>query len=141
MEDIRANRRKYHSQHEELVATMENLEPVREMLRGFGSLYIRDLTADNICFMLDKAQRRQSVAVSVTQNNPVRDSGLGASMQPGEANGLVNGSSSGRTTQGLWSKYQWGHVVIGEDHEQVIGRAYIQGLHEETLIKEIARLR
>ncbi|KAK7103016.1 hypothetical protein V1264_021151 [Littorina saxatilis] len=142
MEDIRANRRKYHSQHEELVATMENLEPVREMLRGFGSLYIRDLTADNICFMLDKAQRRQSVAVSVIQNDPVRDSGLGASMQPGEANGLlVNGSSSGRTTQGLWSKYQWGHVVIGEDHEQVIGRAYIQGLHEETLIKEIARLR
>ena len=172
MEDIRNNRKAYLSRRNELVRIMENLEPIREMLRGFGSLYIRDVTADNINFMLDEDQRRRSVAVSVVHNKaggggalPNKDSGLGestgsrlslclpvgkGSVSPASsargasgacASASANNNNSSRTSQGLWSTYRWGHVAIGEEKQQVIGRSYIQPLHEDALIKEIARLR
>ena len=148
MEDIRNNRKMYLSRHNELIKIMENLEPLREMVRGFGSLYIRDVTADNINFILDTDQRRLSVAVSVQGTRisvSKKDSGLGESAGTSLAGGCSRGAAppanTYRTSQGLWSTYRWGHVAIGEEKQHVIGRNYIQALNENNLIREIARLR
>ena len=143
MEEIRNNRKTYLEHHNELIRIMENLEPIRELLRGFGCLYIKDVTADNINLTLDAEQRRQSVAVSVQKSASVpKDSGLGESAD----NGMAGGSSKQivpicRTSQGLWSTYRWGHVAIGEDKKHVIGRSYIRAINESSFIKEVARLR
>ncbi|KAK7481780.1 hypothetical protein BaRGS_00026927 [Batillaria attramentaria] len=152
MADIRANRRQFLSQRREMMAVMEKLEPMRELLRGFGSLYIRDVTADNICFMLDQSQRRASVVVSVNAGRTLPDSGYIGSQGSNRAHGVSNGSrllrsaspvgaAGSNLSQGLWNTYRWGHVSIDEEKEHVIGRTYIQGLPEEDLIREIARLR
>ena len=142
MEEIRNNRKTYLTHRNELIRIMENLEPIRELLRGFGCLYIKDVTAVNINFMLDAEQRRWSVAVSVQKSASVqKDSGLGDSAGSGMAGSSKQIVTVCRTSQGLWSTYRWGHVAIGEDKEHVIGRSYIQAFDENSLIKEIARLR
>ena len=148
MEDIRNNRRMYLSRRNELIKIMENLEPLRELVRGFGSLYIRDVTADNINFILDADQRKLSVAVSVQGTSikePKKDSGLGesavTSLAGSSSRGVAPPANTYRTSQGLWGTYRWGHVAIGEEKQHVIGRNYIQALNERNLIREIARLR
>jgi hypothetical protein len=60
MEEIQQNRKKYLHQRDDLLNVMEMLEPLRDLLRGFGSLYIRDVTADNVFFILDADQRSGS---------------------------------------------------------------------------------
>lgn len=176
--EILNNRRKYLNQKDTIFAVMEKMEPIRELLRGFGSLYIRDVTADNVFFTLDAEQRRESVAVSVhnIQSNvrqQSQDSGimtdldastrsfrnLGDSFNTGTnttaapgggvrptfvglgASTMINSPSSKKTTQGLWSTYRQGHVEIGKNTQPLIGRSYLQGLSDHSLIKEIARLR
>ncbi|PVD24961.1 hypothetical protein C0Q70_15457 [Pomacea canaliculata] len=74
MDDIRVNHRKFQSQKRELLEVMEKLEPIRDQLSGFGALYIRDLTAENIVFSLDVKSRRASIMVSLTEH-PMGDSG------------------------------------------------------------------
>lgn len=164
MDDIKAHRRQFLSQRREMRTVMEKLEPLRELLRGFGSLYIRDVTADNICFTLNADRRRSSVMVSVMDLRGLPDSGYNGSIhrQSGcsslrSSYHMLNRSNTDGTStlmshatgsvaaclpQGLWHTYRKGKMTIGEDdQESVMGRTYIQALPDEQLIREIARLR
>lgn len=142
MDDILKNRQKFLSQRNEMVTMMEKLEPARELLRGFGSLYIQDMTADNIAFSLDEDRRRSSVVVSMSMTNfRLPDSGYGASIKNGN-NTKTNGPvPTRRLCQGLWSTYRKGSVTIEDTCDPLMGRTYIQKLPEDELIREIARLR
>ncbi|KAL8613030.1 hypothetical protein ACOMHN_008799 [Nucella lapillus] len=148
MDDIKRNRKDYLSRRNELIALMEKMEPVRNLLQGFGALYIRDLTADNIGFVLDAEQRRESISVKVKEvehkehTKLSKDSGLGNS-QLGESRKSSLGSGPWGAASGgsLWSTFTKGHVTIGPNKEDLMGRTYIQLPGERALITEIARLR
>ncbi|XP_076448091.1 uncharacterized protein LOC143284868 [Babylonia areolata] len=143
MEDIKVNRRKYLAQRKELTSLMEHLEPVRHMLQDFGA-YIRDLTADNIFYALDANQRGVSVAVKVQDKGAIRDSGLGESKLDRSrraSGGWTARSWAPSMGASLWSMFRKGHVTIGSQKKDVIGKTYLQPPAEQYLIKETARLR
>lgn len=134
MDDIRVNHRKFQSQKRELLEVMEKLEPIRDQLRGFGALYIRDLTAENIVFSLDVKSRRASIMVSLTEH-PMGDSGYDSLPH------LPSPFKASGTSQGLWCAFRTGCIQIGDVDEQVMGRSYFHSPPDAELIREIARLR
>ncbi|XP_055881229.1 uncharacterized protein LOC106051846 isoform X2 [Biomphalaria glabrata] len=131
MENIREHREALQEDKEQLKMVMEELEPSRDHLKGFGSLYMEDINADTVDFALPD---RQVSSVVIPKE-------LSVSTRPLDDSGFQGSGSKHRKVKSLWGRLQLANITIDGVKEKVILKTYTYDLDEKHFFSEIACLR
>ncbi|XP_059172406.1 uncharacterized protein LOC131953293 isoform X2 [Physella acuta] len=117
MEEIREHRETFQKDKEMLKNVMEELEPSRDLIKGFGSLYMEDINADAVDFSDTHSVHFPSdISVSVKPND---DSGF----------------------QGLWGRMQLATITADNEKKRVLIKTYTYDMDDRMFFSEIASLR
>ncbi|XP_071083349.1 uncharacterized protein [Haliotis cracherodii] len=124
MKEIIQFRKEAREDKTHLKKTMELLEPVKELLRGFGYLHVKDFTSDEILLHIDDLGATSSTQVNVF----LRTSGS-------------DQMSKKAAATGLWTVVKTAELNTDNNKIPVMAKCYITPLKDEHLFKEIAKLR
>ncbi|KAH9510098.1 hypothetical protein Btru_043464 [Bulinus truncatus] len=131
MDNIREHRKTLQEDKEKLKMVMEDLEPSRDHLRGFGSLYMEDINAEMVDFTLPD-RRVSSVIIP-------KD--ISVSSRPLDDSGFHGSGSKHRKVKSLWGRLQLASITVDGEKEKVILKTYTYDLEEKHFFSEIASLR
>ncbi|BFZ08697.1 hypothetical protein BsWGS_11736 [Bradybaena similaris] len=131
MDEIREHRNNFQRDKDLLKHVMDDLEPCRHNLRGYGLLYMDDINAEMLAF---NVSQRNSLPVLVPRD-------LVVDHRLNDDSGFRGSGSAQRHVQSLWAKMQGATFKINNQAERVIVKTYIYDMDERAVLSEIASLR
>ncbi|CAG5127186.1 unnamed protein product [Candidula unifasciata] len=125
MDEIREHRGIFQRNKDLLVKVMENLEPCRHHLKGYGLLYMDDINAETLVFNTEQRTSTVTVPKDILS----------------ESNNTVDSRLRGFVSQGLWTALHGATIQIDNAANNVVIKTYASDLDEKVILPEIASLR
>ncbi|XP_046544481.1 uncharacterized protein LOC124254680 [Haliotis rubra] len=126
MKEVIQFRREARQDKTHLKQTMEHLEPLKELLRGFGYLHVKDFTSDEILLQMDNLGASSSTQMKVN-----------VYLRTSDSDHIARKAAA----TGLWTVVQAAELNTDNDKIPVMAKHYISPLKDQHLFKEIAKLR
>ncbi|BFZ10888.1 hypothetical protein BsWGS_13927 [Bradybaena similaris] len=125
MDEIREHRGIFQRNKDLLIKVMENLEPCRHHLKGYGLLYMDDINAETLVFNTEHRTSTVTVPKDILSES--------CNKSGSELRGTIS--------HGLWTSLHGATIQIDNKANNVVIKTYASDLDEKVILPEIASLR